>query len=205
MASTITVAERGRARVPIILQEGATPSERFAGEELASHLQQITGARFEILTAESLPPTGIIVGQGTFARRLLPDVDWERLGSEEIIVRTKGRHLIIAGGRPRGTLYAVYRFLHTVAGVRWWTPWATHIPQRRTFRVPPQNLREKPAFEYREPFWYHAFDGDWAGRNYSNGHHPRLTEKHGGKVSYIGFVHTFYWLVPPATYFPKHP
>ncbi len=205
MASTITVAERGQARVPLILQEEATDSERHAVVELAHHLQKITGARFETLTADTLPPSGIVVGQGKLARLLCPDVDWDKMNPEEVVIRTQGRHLLIAGGRPRGTLYAVYRFLHTVGGVRWWTPWASEIPQRRTFRVPPQNLREKPAFEYREPFWYHAFHPDWAVRNYSNGHHPNLAEKHGGKVVYVGFVHTFYALVPPETYFEKHP
>lgn len=33
----------------------------------------------------------------------------------------------------------------------------------------------------------------------------RLEEKHGGKVTYFGFVHTFNMLLPPEQYFDAHP
>jgi hypothetical protein len=206
-APPITLAERGRAKCPILIQTGATAAERHAAEELRQHLQTITGAPFEIREANpnALPPAAILIGPGEVARKLFPQVEWERLGAEEVVMRTRDGYLLLAGGRPRGTLYAVYRFLHTYCGVRWWTPWASTIPRRRTLRVPPLNVNEQPAFEYREPFWYHAFDGDWAARNYYNGHHARLDEARGGKIQYIGFVHTFYALVPPQEYFEKHP
>jgi hypothetical protein len=191
---SLVIADRGRARMPILTQEGAIPAEVYASEELAHWLQQMTGAPFERVVAshESIPPAGIVVGQGSVARKLFPEVPFDRLGAEEIVILSKGRYLLLAGGRPRGTLYAVYRFLSKVCGVRWWAPWATHIPKKSTLRVPALSLEEKPAFEYREPFWYPAFDGDWAARNYYNGNSARLTEKHGGKIIYKGFVHTFY-------------
>ncbi len=203
----LTLAERGKARMPILVQEGATPAEQYAAQELATHLEQMTGARFEVQTAllTPLPKSGILIGQGAVARRLFPEVPFDKLEPEQVVMRTKGNLLLLAGGRPRGTLYAVYRFLHTYGGVRWWAPWAAHIPRRRTFRVPPLKVDERPAFEYRESFWFPMFDGDTAARNYSNGHHPHLTEKHGGNIRYVGFVHTFYWLVPPDQYFEKHP
>jgi len=206
-AQPITLAERGRAKMPILLQAGATTTEQHAAEELRIHLQQITGASFEIREADpkTLPPAAIIIGQGEVTKQLLPDIDWNTLGSEQVLMRTQGRYLLLTGGRPRGTLYAVYRFLHTYCSVRWWTPWASSILRRRTLRIPPLNVSEQPAFEYREPFWYHAFDGDWAARNYYNGHHARLDEARGGKIQYVGFVHTFYALVPPQEHFEKHP
>ncbi|CUU37582.1 MAG: DUF4838 domain-containing protein [Armatimonadetes bacterium] len=204
---SLVIADRGRARMPILTQEGAIPAEVYASEELAHWLQQMTGAPFERVAAspESIPPAGIVVGQGSVARKLFPEVPFDRLGAEEIVILSKGRYLLLAGGRPRGTLYAVYQFLQRYGGIRWFAPWATQVPRRRTFRLNPVRVQESPAFEYREPFWYPAFDGDWAARNCVNGHRPSLTEKHGGKVEYVGFVHTFYWLVPPEQYFEKHP
>ena len=38
--------------------------------------------------------------------------------------------------------------------MRWWAPWATTIPHRPKLRVPELDVRSKPAFEYREPFWF---------------------------------------------------
>ncbi len=201
----LPLSRRGKSLAPIIVQSGATETERYAAEELRAHLQAITGAPFELHEAESLPPRAVVVGQGALAERLRPDINFRTLGDEETVLSCRDDYLLLAGGRPRGTLYAVYRFLHTQLGVRWWTPWAAHIPRRRDLTVPHLNLREQPAFEYREPFWYHAFDGDWAARNYSNGNRPNLTSKHGGKITYAGFVHTSFWLVPPQTHFAQHP
>lgn len=212
-SAEITLATEGKAQMQIIVQPGATKPERYGAEELANHLKQITGAEFEIKEVRpgEIPEKGIIIGPGELTERLFPEAvqflrkDSSPFGGEQIAIRTKGNYLLLAGGRPRGTLYAVYRFLSQQCGVRWWTPWATHIPKKSTLRIPELSIEEKPAFEYREPFWYPAFDGDWAARNYYNGHAARLTEKHGGKVIYKGFVHTFYALVPPQEHFEKHP
>jgi hypothetical protein len=209
----LALAKNGKALLPIIIQPGATVTERYAGEELASHLEKITGAKFELkeISSGEIPKAGIIIGPGELTAKLFPEVvDYLQkpsspFGGEQLTIRTKGNYLLLAGGRPRGTLYAVYRFLSKQCGVRWWTPWATTIPKKRTLTIPKLSIEEKPAFEYREPFWYPAFDGDWAARNYYNGNSARLTEKHGGKIIYKGFVHTFYALVPPQEYFDKHP
>ena len=198
------LSRRGKPLAPIILSRGATETERYAAEELRQHLTQITGAPFELRETDTLPEHAIVVGHGAPTERLRPDLRPNRLGAEEAVVECTRDYLLLTGGRPRGTLYAVYRFLHGL-GVRWWTPWATHIPRKRDLSVPAQSQREQPAFEYREPFWYHAFDGDWAARNYANGHRPALTSRHGGKIEYVGFVHTSFWLVPPQTYFEQHP
>ncbi len=201
----LPLTRRGKALVEIIVQKGATEPERHAAEELKTHLQRITGATFELCEADALPPRAIVIGQGELAERIRPDVNWGALSGEETVIAGRDGYLLLTGGRPRGTLYAVYRFLQTQLGVRWWTPWAQQLPRKRDLSVPELNLREQPAFEYREPFWFHAFDGDWAARNYSNGHRPNLTAKHGGKIEYVGFVHTSFWLVPPQTYFAQHP
>ena len=200
------IAENGKARCVIVRQAEATEAERFALNELAQDLKQITGAEFEVRDADGkVPDRAIIVGQGAAARKYFPDVVFEKLGGEELVIRTKANRLLLAGGRPRGSLYAVNRFLDEQCGVRWWAPWAARIPQRPTLRIPDLNKREKPAFEYREPFWFPAFDGKWAVRNYYNGNSARLTPAMGGKITYKGFVHTFYPLVPPEKYFKDHP
>ena len=206
MQAGLTIAEKGKANCAILRQADATEAERYAANELAQTLKQITGADFELQDAkEKVPSRAIIVGQGAAAKKYFPDVDFEKLGGEELVIRTKGKRLLLAGGRPRGTLYAVNRFLDEQCGVRWWAPWAAQIPQQPILRIPDLNKREKPAFEYREPFWFPAFDGTWAVRNNYNGNSARLTPAMGGKITYKGFVHTFYPLVPPEKYFKDHP
>lgn len=201
----VTIASGGKAQAVLIAQPDAVPPEALALRELKEHLEAITGARFEVRNDILGDKPAIIVGQGAVARRYFPEIAWEKLGEEEVIMCTAGNVVLLAGGRPRGTLYAVSRFLQDRLGVRWWTPWATHIPKRGTVVVPQMNVHMRPAFESRDPFWFPAFDGMWAVRNASNSQHARITPEMGGKIVYKGFVHTFFPLVPPETYFAQHP
>lgn len=200
------VSKNGTARCVIVRQPGATEAEAHAAGELAATLTQVTGAPLALRDAPPAPPgRAIVVGPGPVAARLFPEINFTRLGGEDVLIRTKGRFLLLAGGRPRGTLYAVSRFLQGRCGVRWWTPWASTVPHRPSLVVPDLAVRERPAFEYREPFWFPAFDSDWAVRHFYNGESAHLTKSLGGKITYKGFVHTFYSLVPPDKCFKDHP
>jgi hypothetical protein len=204
--AAMELASAGVARVVIITQAGATPTECYAAEELAAALNRITGATFPIqrLTT-NLPEAAIVIGPGPIAASAFPGVDLSHCGGEEYVMRSAGGKLLLAGGRPRGSLYAVYRFLEDSLGVRWFTPWCAQYPARPNLTIPAIEVCGRPAFEYRDPFWYPAFDGDWAARNGSTSQSARLKEKHGGQITYKGFVHTFYGLVPPDPYFKTYP
>ncbi|HOW64347.1 MAG TPA: DUF4838 domain-containing protein [Candidatus Paceibacterota bacterium] len=202
----LTLASRGRTTYVIVQPTGVTPAETRAARDLADTLKQMTRAEFKIETAgESVPDHAILVGQGPESRAMFPEVNWERLGEEEIVVRTKGARLLLAGGRPRGTGYAVSWFLQQQCGVRWWTPWASSVPEKSVLRIPDLEYAYQPVFESRDPFWFTAFNREWAIRNFSNSQSAGLTEADGGSIRYKGFVHTFYSLVPPAEHFDRHP
>ena len=109
------------------------------------------------------------------------------------------------GVGPRGTLYAVYTFLEDYVGCRWWTSTAQTIPSRASLTIAGLDVCYVPILEYRESFWFDAFDGDWAVRNKSNGHTERIDPVRGGRHLYEGFAHTFYPLIPPPKYFAEHP
>jgi hypothetical protein len=204
-AGGATLARNGTARAVIVIDPAATAPEALAARELASCLQQITGATFQIRTNTSAPAHAIIVGSGKAAETLFRDVPFGQLDNEEWVIRTRGERLLLAGGRPRGTLYAVSRFLQDQCGARWWTPWASRMPKQSALVVSDLKICSKPAFEYRAPFWFDAFDPAWSWRNLCNSQHSHLTSEQGGDIEYEGFVHTFYPLVPPDKYFSEHP
>ena len=193
------------AQTVIVVDPAATSTEAYAARQLADYLGQITGGSPGVRTNSFAPPQAIIVGIGAASHAQFPDLKLNQFGSEEIIIRSKGDRLLLAGGRPRGTLYAVSRFLQDQCDVRWWTPWASRVPQRQAIPIHRLNVRAKPAFEYRVPFWFDAFDADWSWRNFCNGEFSHLPEDKGGCVVYKGFVHTAYKLVPPEENFAAHP
>ncbi len=64
----LPIADQGQARCTIITQPGATAAERYAAEELASMLKQITGASFETReSASGAPENAIVIGPGPVA------------------------------------------------------------------------------------------------------------------------------------------
>jgi len=203
-AEAVVIAENGKAKMVIVIAADASEPERHAAAELASFLQQITGGKFET-AAEPAPGGGSLLVGPSAARFIEPGFTTDGLRSDGIVIRSAGDDLILAGGRPRGTLYAVYTLLEDHLGCRWWSSKASYIPERPTIRLGDLDVRYVPVLEYREPFWTDAFDGDWAVRNKCNGHAARLDTKRGGKHIYEGFVHTFYSLIPPQKYFAEHP
>jgi hypothetical protein len=202
-----TIAKGGKAGCVVVQQPGATLVESNAVRELAGTLEKLTGARFVVQEATEgrIPEKAIIVGPGVAARALFPEIALDKLGPDELVMKVKGGRLLLAGGRPRGTLYAVSRFLQEQCGVRWWAPWAATIPTRRTLRAPDLDIREQPAFEYRDPYWSPAFEPHWKVHNLANGGSHSVPAALGGCVEYKGFCHTFYPLVPPDKYFGPHP
>lgn len=203
-AEALTIAEDGLAKAVIVIAPDSSEPEKHAATELAEFLKQITGAKFEIAYGVVPGKSRIFVGPtGTMPAN--PEFSTKGLGSDGIIIRTLGKDLVLVGGHPRGTLYAVYTFLEDHVGCRWWSSKVSEIPKKPTLEVGKLNVRYVPPLEYRESFWFDAFDGDWAVRNKCNGHAARLDAKRGGKHSYQGFVHTFFPLIPPQTYFKDHP
>jgi len=133
-------------------------------------------------------------------------VDFSKLGTDGFVLRTEGRRVVVVGGRPRGTLYAVYALLEDKLRVRWFTPELEVVPKLGRVQLPKLDETLVPALEYREVFWTEMMrDPDFAARHRLNGHHYPLTEKHGGRVAvYFPFVHSLDALVPRDLY-QEHP
>ncbi|MBI5084366.1 MAG: DUF4838 domain-containing protein [Acidobacteria bacterium] len=204
-ASGITLVDKGRSAYSICVSAQASPSEQRAAQELQRFIEEMSGARLPIVD-DSKPARGnlILLGDSAALRKLNAGVPFDKLGPEGFVLRTSGKHLIIAGGRQRGTMYGVYTFLDKL-GCRWFTREVSRIPKRPTIDTGTLNETTRPAFEYREPFFTEAWDKDWAARNRTNGDHTQLDASTGGKLQYYPFVHSFYELLPPEKYFKDHP
>ncbi|HNS19439.1 MAG TPA: DUF4838 domain-containing protein [Sedimentisphaerales bacterium] len=202
--SAMTIAKDRRAEAIIVVRADASEPERYAAQELANFLEQVTGAEFMAVTEVVRPGPCIFVGPDA-AKQADPQFSTDGLGAEGIVLKTIGDNLILAGGRPRGTLYAVYTFLEDQLGCRWWSSTECTIPKKPTVSVDKLDVRYIPPLEYRSPFWTDAFEGNWSARNKANGQSHNLEVKHGGKHIYEGFVHTFFPLIPPEKYFADHP
>lgn len=207
-AGELVLAEGGKSAFQIVIAQEAPPSTRYAAEELQRFLEEISGARLPMVTdAAPAGPHEIVLGRSARLRALGLAIDFKSLGAEGYVLRTAGPHLAIVGGEPRGTLYGVYGLLEDHLGCRWFAPEVSRIPKRPRVALGPLNETKVPVLEYREPFTFDCFDGDWCARNRVNSSSGRLEARHGGKIRFGSgfFVHTFARLVPPEKYFKEHP
>ncbi len=204
-ASPLLLADAAQSPYTICLSRDASPSEHRAAFELRDHIRQITGAALPI-RPDNEQPTGplILLGQNRMLERIGIPIDFPSLGAEGFLLRTHGDHVIIAGGRKRGTMYGAYELLEKL-GCRWYARDCSVIPRRPTLQLPPLNELQQPAFEYREAHITEAYSRDFAARSRTNGYFSELDESTGGKVVYYPFGHSFGLLIPPAKYWSEHP
>jgi len=202
------LAEGGTARATVVLAPDAEPDEQTAAREVAEYLNKVTGAEFSVRAeGEVRLFSGVYVGPTAYAES--QGVDAEELAPEEWVIRTVGPNLILCGGRPRGTLYAAYRFLEDVVGVHWWNPYRETVPSQPTLDVGDLDLTGKPVIRYRDIYMLYTYDGGrFAARNRLNRQgDAEITGEYGGGMDYGPpyHVHTFYNYVPPEEHSAAHP
>jgi hypothetical protein len=197
----------GSSNYVIVVGREALPSERYAAGELQRFLEAISGVALPIVDDGGEGHTHeILVGDSRRLRALGIDLAAADLGKEGLLVRTVGSRLVLAGGRPRGTLYAVYTFLEEHLGCRWFTPDVSRIPKRSVVALDAIDRRVVPILEWREPRCGDLeVHGDWSARNKHYGRFTHLEERHGDKLHWEHYVHTFYPLVPLAEHWDEHP
>lgn len=199
-----------QSKTTLVLPQTATLAEQTAALELDDYLTKATGGDFIIQSengAAKAASPAVYIGATQFARQ--SGIDPATLASEEWHIKTQNGNLILVGGGTRGTLYATYRFLEDVVGVRWWNPWEETVPAQKPITLPPLDKRGKPVFGYRDIFMLYGNDnGRFAIRNRLNrdGDSP-IGAKYGGSRNYGPpyHVHTFYKILSPQKYAGDHP
>src|SRR5689334_18105703 len=114
------IARDGKPLCVIVVGSDATAGEKTASRILQEYLQKATGAAFAIRSEKE-------VGADE-PQILVAASDSTGLGTEGIVIKAAGKKLLLAGGRPRGVIYAVESFLEDQVGVRWWTSDEEFVP-----------------------------------------------------------------------------
>ena len=117
--ANLILSQNGKSGYTIVIGAEASPSERHGAEELQNFLEQMSGARLPISTEPRHKM--VLVGNSAALETLNLEIPFQELGPEGFVLKTAGRHLVIAGGRLRGSMYGVYTFLEKL-GCRWFAP-----------------------------------------------------------------------------------
>lgn len=207
-AVPVELVRDGAPLLPIVVPSDAIPAEKTAAKELAEALEKISGARFSVVGSAEPGAAAIYLGQSSKIAALLPDIDFSSLNPDELIVRAVGNSLVLTGGRPRGTLYAVYDFLEHDLGVCFWSSSVTEYPSKRSIETI-ASRRDAPVFQVRDiDYWINVREKRFTARMRYNGDFGWcniLPDEYGGSVCILGWCHTFHRLIPASKYYKSHP
>ena len=217
-AGALVLAERGKpAAYTVVIPENASPAERYAAEELVSHVKKTTGVELPVAgDAADLPEKAILVGATRHSLPLIgdPAFDPASLGDDGFRAAVRGSRVVLYGSPRRGALYAAYELLERFAGCRWYASWHSVAPRIDRLAVPADwDDVQKPAFAMRQPHWYDvSMNRDFAARLRVNGFDAvggEVDPKYGGDDfrfgGGLGSCHTFGRLMPPEEFFDAHP
>ncbi len=164
----LTLVEEGESDYVIVRGENAYISEITAATELQKYLKQITGVEIPIVTdAEKAQKKEIIVGKTN--REAEGDFDREELGDDGLVIKTTGDKLWLVGGEQRGTLYAVYEFLESYLGCRFFTNTVEKVPEQTTISL--EDIAENkqiPVFKIREAGWLDTYFSEYSAKRKLN-------------------------------------
>lgn len=192
----------------IVLPETPLPSESFAAEELANHIQKMTDKRPPVVSEKHLSKTAdAIFFIGRTAKAQEKGFDFSRFTPEQWQISSVQNGVIIGGGEKCGTLFGVYNYLENICGVRWYTVSETEIPKLKILPVKNIFLSGKPAFDYRSLYAEtHDYDGHFLSRNRQNSNFSGWKFSVYDGITQIGpSVHTHCRWVNGSKYFKKNP
>lgn len=197
----------------IILSPDAVLPERKAAEILSTYLEKL-GYKIRV-AAESSGAPAIYVGQSPEIAKMLGLEDFQSLKPEEVILKSCGEALVISGGRPRGTVYAVYTYLEDFLSFRFWSMNEFDTPPKGTeVKLSGIDYRYHPVFLrraiYQFPFpalpaQWKCGDPEFAAVCRMNSGLTQTRPEFGGGDYKAGFVHTLRRIMPPGKYFKTHP
>ena len=192
--SELLLIDNGSSGYEIVIPDKADNYEKNSAHELQKYLQLKTGVEVPMSIESKISSDYRILIGNTVEGKSLNALE------NEIIIKTQGNDLIILGGDPKSTLYAVYTFLENYLGCRYYAQDAEVVPQADMVTISRDiDYRYLPHITTRtvhSKLYYD--DNDFADKR-------KTTYEAFPKYVPSARVHTFHRFVPGDKYYKNHP
>ena len=167
----------------VIFGAGCSGSEKTAAYELAKYIEKSCGVKLQV-SDDSCDESDYEIVIGHTNRTT--DKEYR---NEEYEIYTEATKLFIVGGKVRGTLYGVYSFLEEYMGWRFYAAGVEETVFTDELLINVIYSHYDPVFEYRDVYYFCAFDPEWSAKQKVNGCVTRkLGSELGGGVEYAGGI-----------------
>ncbi len=179
-------------------------AERYAGMELQKYIYLAANTLIPVFSDKCMQRSKeIILGdaRANSYKNILKDKS-----TEAYLIKEDSKNIYITGNSPRAILYGVYKFLELFIGFRCYAKDCEKYDTLNDLAIEEGfSYIGDFSFEYREAYFTDAFNGDFAAKNMLNSNLADLSNKHGNKVKWFNFHHSFSDLINPLEYFDTHP
>lgn len=178
-ASPLQAATLCKGETDIVVASKAVDSVKFAGEELQKVLSEVLGEEVPIVGKPDKGRIAVILGANKWSREA--GLDTTGFGRDTFVIRSETNRVFILGYDDKGdgcrsaikkinvcnqrcgTLFGVYAFLESYAGVRFYFPGelGTIVPKAESVSVPVGEKKISPTYDIRE--WYEGPEMCWLG------------------------------------------
>lgn len=188
----LALVEAGRSEYVVVFDH-QVETDRFAAKELSDVLRRSLGVDLmgvDAATPEAREaPRRILVGRSALTERLLGTALLDSLRDQESMVTRRGSDLVLVGGGPWGTIYAVYDFLENEAGYRNFGAYegGERFVKRDSLVFSGHETRRRPAFDgFRDEHTLYAYpDKAAASRFYVRNRGNRNLLRGGVKAAHV--------------------
>lgn len=155
-AADFVFAEKNKANYTIVLPEKTAFFEELAAKDLQEFFKKMSGADFVIAKESKAPAQNVIyIGNTDFAKK--HDINIDKLTPETWVIKKVGNNLILSGGYPVGSFYAVWQLLNKLGCYALtWDQYSTPKLDEMSLNV--KDEVKKPVFDGRmiwdSAMWY---------------------------------------------------
>ena len=210
------IVKDGTSDYIILIGDSANEAEKHAAAELSSYIAQISGVEIPVYNERFINNADtsmkiISVGNTALKKNRL-NYDNVDFNNDGFVIKTVDNTLFIFGGESkRGTIYAVYEYLETCCGCRFFMPEVEKVPKAKNVYLPVIDMIEIPTFGLREVVYNTMLDGTFSTKARLTGEIDIIGEN---KTQY-GEIHSdYFWsqahniattIVPISVYGESHP
>lgn len=203
------LVQNGTAYYKIVIPTDADEATEFAGTELATFINKITGVTIEVIEESAYNGADKVVSVGETKMSSHIVADSVALNKDGFIIKTEGNTLYIKGAYPRATLYGVYDFAEKLLGVKFIAVDYTYIPKSQDAFTYSLDIVEKPTFAIRSYYAENViYDGLHAARMRMIAPFDTNEVQYGGGYLTdwnVNQNHSMFEYLPPSKYAEAHP
>ena len=151
------VSANGSSEYTILVPEQTDEYIDLAVAELQYGIEQTCGYKMKVTTDYDASKKYLSIGETAVYEANKALVNADVLAEQALRVRTVGDDVIMVGGESLGSLYAVYEFMETSFGFKWYTFEDAYVEESKTIKLYELDETDEPdldiRYEYQWDYW----------------------------------------------------